>query len=97
MAVIAAPPESAAMHILRGMTVDTIPSHLGSLGHRRPVASRASELLVGAVQSKTRLDIMIESPAHPAIRIVATRAVGSQSLLMCVIGFMTRKAGDILV
>ena len=49
------------------------------------------------MQNETRLDVMVESPTHPAIRIVAVLAVASQSPVVYVIGFVACKAGGVLV
>ena len=97
MAVVATAPEAAAMGVLCGMTVDTISRHLGATGHRRAMASCAFQILMSAMQNEARLDRMVESPAHPTIRIVAPPAVGSQSLLVHIIGLMTRETRSVLV
>lgn len=96
MAVVATTPESAAMRILRRVTVETVSSDLGPPGHRRAVASRARQILVSAMQSKTRFDVMLEPPAHPAVRIMAILAFTPESPFMHIIRFVTRQARDVV-
>ena len=97
MAVVTTASETAAMHVVRGMTVDTISRHLGPLGHRRAMASGAFQILVSTMQNEARIDGMIESPTHPTIRVVAALAIGSKSLLMHIIRLVTGETGDVLV
>ena len=96
MAVITTPPEAAAMSVLRSVAVVTISSHLAPSGHRRAMTTRTLQPVVSTMQSETRLDLMLELPAHPTIRVVATLAVASQSLLVCIVRLVTRETGSVL-
>lgn len=84
------------MRVLRGVTVDAISSDLGPPGHRRPVTSRTRQIRVSAMQSKTRLGVVLELPAHPTIRIVAALAVAPESLFMHIVLLVTREARHIV-
>ena len=56
------------------------------------MASSALQGLVGAVQLKFRVFVMIEVPNFPVAAIVATRAFGTQRTLMHVVLFVTGMA-----
>ena len=96
MAVVTTAPKSAAMRVLRRVTVDTISSDLGPPRHRSAMATPARQILVSTMQNKARLDIMLELPTHPTVRIVAILAVPPEGLLMHIIRLVTRQARDIV-
>ena len=48
------------------------------------------------MQSKTRLGVMLELPAHPTIRVVAALTVAPESLFMCIILLVTRETRHIV-
>jgi hypothetical protein len=50
---------------------------------------------MSTMQNETRLDVMLELPAHPTIRVVTILAVASESLFMYIIPLVTRETRDV--
>ena len=48
------------------------------------------------MQSKTRLGVVLELPAHPTIRVVAALAVAPDSLFMRIVLLVTRETRHIV-
>jgi hypothetical protein len=69
------------------------------LFHRDPMAADTGETLVRAIQNIVRLLTVVEDPQCPAIRVVASAAVGPEASTVLIVPFMTIDAcfGGILV
>ena len=85
-------PETAAVNI-----VEVMASRAGgSLAHgpraRALMAGEAVEPLVTPLKRKIRVAAMVETPARPAIRVVAASAILTQLLLVWVIGCVAANA-----
>jgi len=83
----------ALVHIVLGMTADTLQRGLG-LPRRWHMALRAEQLAMRALQGETRHAVMVETGLLPVAAIVAAGAIHAVRALMAVIGSMTAKAGD---
>jgi hypothetical protein len=78
------------MCVVRCMTTDTFSRLSNALGHRRAMACRALEALVGAEQIEVRIYAVIEPPNRPAIGVVALITSRPQRLAMNVVGDVAR-------
>lgn len=92
MAALTLLPEIPAVGVVRPMTGMTIAGQLDFLRDRRLVAGLAGDPLMGAVQGKIGLLVMVECPHAPPVRVVTLPAGRSQPVFVRIVFLVARGA-----
>ena len=92
MAAFAIAPEFATMNIVFTVTAGTGFPHVDLVFNRLAVAGEAVQRLMGSVESKLGLGVVIILPEVPAVRVVAVCTVVSETLFMLVSFLVTGDA-----
>lgn len=86
-------PVCTPVHIVALVTLATLLTAVLEMRQRLRMAALASQPLVGTGQRKLRLFVMIETPAGPGRRMMATAAILAQAALVRIIRTVTIHAG----
>ena len=85
-------PKTAAMHIVLHVTTGAGHGLTGLFFHWLPMAGMALQSLMGSIQLKMGLGVVVKPPETPTIRIVAGSALGAEAPFVFIVRFMTLHA-----
>lgn len=85
MAPFARSPERSLVDVVAAVAADASTRKRDLGGRLDRVAGVAIEPFMGSIQDVAGLGVMVETPADPAVRVVAQRAIAGQAALVMLI------------